>query len=450
MLYKLFLYNTTANKESAAIGIINKAISSHSKKVWQNNGAEDFMKKFNANMIINKINHKLGDKCKTEINYSLGKNNDKPYISISTSYEQIENVLPEIYIIAIKEKLALYDNQTNRTLYNDAIDYSHIKIRLQCKNINQSLMKRVKSIYRIRKIEDYKTDREEIVSYVVTLKKESNISLKNRINYFYDCLQTCINKGEDFVCENESYVIKGTGYKITYCLESYGKHSDKICFGKNQSKLHKRMGIEYAMRTLKNYDETELSDINARMRFREMVQKYPNPADRFIASINITKWQRKEKICIRYSEMGYYGSEIVFHIVPDEFYNDAAEISVLKIDEDDASIFLRIINDFYPYFYEYRYYLIENHLPCEMWSDIIDRMKEIRNLVINDSYNPILKKYIEKYDLNMFPDENLSYEEKLYKYRYDVAHLYDIFIKWSESQLNYYLSQDRMFNIQGP
>ena len=71
-----------------------------------------------------------------------------------------------------------------------------------------------------------------------------------------------------------------------------------------------------------------------------MMNAYPNPAQRFVESVKITKWQRKQVFDIRYSGFGYYGSEILFHVVADDFYQNAANVSVLKIEEESASFII--------------------------------------------------------------------------------------------------------------
>ena len=132
---------------------------------------------------------------------------------------------------------------------------------------------------------------------------------------------------------------------------------------------------------------------------------------------------------------------------------------MLKIEEESASYILPFIHDIYPYFYK-RYWLTENHLPTEMWRKIIERIKEAKNLILYNTYCPELKQYINEF--NLFVLSN-NYEEDLtriknrpidfvYDHRYEITHLLDVFIQWSEIQLDYYErnGEQRMFNIQGP
>jgi len=67
---------------------------------------------------------------------------------------------------------------------------------------------------------------------------------------------------------------------------------------------------------------------------------------------------------------------------------------------------------------------------------------------------------VEEHRFNLFvlAHSNADYEmvrnnERLFlfEHRYDVAYLYDVFIRWSKAQLDHYRwSGERMFNIQGP
>ena len=127
-----------------------------------------------------------------------------------------------------------------------------------------------------------------------------------------------------------------------------------------------------------------------------------------------------------------------------------------------AWFILPIINDVYVYFDE-RYYLTENHLPAQMWQEIIERLSEVKDMILHDTFNLRLRPYIEDgFELYLLSDEcragisesrdwercRSEPEQLLFENRYKVAHLYDIFIKWSKLQLHYY-GEDCMFNIQG-
>ncbi len=90
------------------------------------------------------------------------------------------------------------------------------------------------------------------------------------------------------------------------------------------------------------------------------------------------------------------------------------------------------------------------------------RIKMAQEMIVNDTYNSELAKYIEHFNLFVLDDRddprlwksNAEYDPLavVYDHRYEIAYLYEIFIQWSETQMEYYgySGDDRMFNIQGP
>jgi len=213
------------------------------------------------------------------------------------------------------------------------------------------------------------------------------------------------------------------------------------------------------------FTELEWEDIWARMQFSEMEydRAYPNPAQRFVESVKITAWQRKQPFRIRYGGIGYYGDEVLFHAVHDEdLLCNVENISVLKIEEAEADFILAVVEDFYPYYYYDRQYLSPNHLPAQMWEKILERVREVRRLLLEDPADPALQPYIERFPRYVFVDfdkpdwweclEKKSKTQLCLENRYTIAALYDVFIRWSEAQLHIYwgAKDDLMFNIQGP
>ena len=90
-----------------------------------------------------------------------------------------------------------------------------------------------------------------------------------------------------------------------------------------------------------------------------------------------------------------------------------------------------------------------------MWIKFIRRLEKAKEMIVNDTLLP----YIEKFNLYVLEDENTDFDtiknnpvQFLYYHRYQVSHLYDVLIEWSDTQLNYYwgCDGDGMINIQGP
>ena len=471
MLYKIFLYSSPAAAGSApALGMVNAAICSNSEKQWKDNDAAVFMNSFDANAVVRQIKNELTDpvtkkcKCHPIVKFPPEGFDKKEYIFIATSYAKAAQVLPKIYAIAAEKNLVMYDAETKRSFYMDLVDNAYIKLRNRQQKIHQVILKEMKPLWSVRRIDSFSDETEKGAAYVVTIRKDPKVSFEKRNEKFYECLSQNLRSDEELICEDECYTIAGMQYTITYVLEGYKKHPDRIGFVVNgiphTQQLH-RMGADQACRWMSGCSETEKDDIHTRMRFTEMMNAYPNPAQRIAESVKITKWQRKQVFDIRYSGFGYYGSEILFHIVYDEdLCRNAENISILKIEEESATFILPFINDIYPDFYK-RYYLCANHISSEMWIRILNRLREAKKMILDDTFNPALKPYINRFNLYVLADhsdpngfekvDKKNEAQFVFEHRYEVAYLYDVFIKWSEVQLETYrYSDDLMFNIQGP
>ena len=463
MLYRLFLYKTTAVTGSApAIGIINESLSTNSAQEWHDNEADDFLEEFDSQGVIKTIETLLTDpdtdfrKCKACTLFPPKPLKQIPYIYVATSYKKVAEVLPKLHSIAADYDLALYDAETNKTFYRDLIDRTFVTMRLRQQALHNEILSQMRPVWKIRKISSYADERDKSCTYVVTLKKDPKVSFEDRVSAFYQCLSNNLADDEELRCEDRCYKIVGQWYQITYTLEGYRKHANRIGYKSSCTELLNRMSTEEAYAWMKVCSDTEVNDIFARMNFTEMVHAYPNPADRFAASVNITKWQRKQIFDIRYSGIGYYGSEILFHIVPDSFYRDGMNISVLKIEEESASFILPFVEDIYQDIYTN--YYEENHLSLEMWERIINRLEKAKQLILHETFSSKLDPYVNRFNLFVLAHSDADYEmvrnnERLFlfEHRYDVVYLYDVFIHWSKAQLEHYRwSGERMFNIQGP
>lgn len=396
MLYRLFLYKTAgATSDAPCLLNINRAISTNSEREWKGNQAANSMEHFPAEKIAKRITMELTDentkvcKCKIKINYSPKPYKQIEYIYVATSFLKAKEVLPKLHTIAAENDLALYDAQTDKTFYRELVDSTFLIMNIRGQELNNVISENMKPIRRIRSIENYGNKRDKNCSFAVTLNKDKNIKFIDRVTRFYECLKNNLKYGESLVCKDRCYKICGKWYTITYILEGYKKHADMIGYtdnGISRMDIIRRMGVEEACRWVKRHN-IDTDRILARMNFLEMQEKYPNPADRFVASVNISKWEKKQKFDIGYGSR--YSSGIGFHVVQDEYWDDAKQKSVLDIEEESATFILPFINDIYPYFYE-RYYLEPNHIPWQMWVDILKRLEEAKEMILNDTFNPQL------------------------------------------------------------
>lgn len=454
MIYRLYIYSTISATASAlAIREINEALKSNSYSFWQDNDVARFMSHFDADALRKQIETDLGDKCHVRVCFAPCSEQTE-YLYISTSYVRVRDIMPHIHEIAMTNRLALYDAETDRIFFKSLFDDTFINLRIRERELKDRILNEAAPVWRIRKISEYQDERDKQSCYSVTLLKDINKPFTKRVKDFYECLKSNLGENEGLFSEDRSFTVHGEWYSITYVLEGYKKHANMVGYyerGYPQQGLTGRMSVEEAFKWMDGCCETEKDDIFDRMNFYEMEDVFPNPADRLACSVRLTKWLKKHVPGVRYSGIGYYGSEILFHIVPSDCYQDHKNISVLKIEEETASLILAFIQDHYPYF-QARYFS-ENYIPLEMLRDIIKRIKEAKDWVLHDTYNPEYKKYIDCFDLfELGASRDDDSTDFVYAHRYEIAKLYEVFIQWSELQIKYFgtSGDERMFNIQGP
>ena len=82
------------------------------------------------------------------------------------------------------------------------------------------------------------------------------------------------------------------GYEIVYCAEGYKKSADRIGYvedGQGRACLIRRMSCGLAVKHCRRLEKGPVRAIYGRMKEAEWVARYPNPADRFVASVNFEK-----------------------------------------------------------------------------------------------------------------------------------------------------------------
>jgi len=466
MPYRIFIYGTTGAAASApCIQSTNRAVvSQYDKDYWRGNWINKYMKEFDVEDVKLKIESGLGGKC--QVNIEKGCGNIK-FICVKTSFEEARNVLPVLHALTAENDLVLYDAMRCKSFYRDLIDDTFIKWKMREAEICRKILAGVSPVWQYKKIASYEDERDKASAFAVNLKYKKGVELQDRIIKFYETLKSGLADGEELICEDKCFIVSSHYYEITLCLEAYGKHAQFRGFyqdGQPQAYLLRRMSCFDASKWINKFcGKDSRDDIYARMNFEEMIDRYKNPADRFVRSVNISKQQRKDLFDWRYSQGPECGSEIVFNVVPCEYYRKGSRISALKIEEDSAAFILPFIHDFYPYFYK-RYYLTENHLPSEMWAKIVERLREVKEMILRDTFNPELKPYIDKFNLHVllrsrkYRNDEAAGLNKIknepvqfvFENRYEIARFYDVFIKWSELQLEYHGYDEGLFNIEGP
>lgn len=470
MLYRLYLYGTDATTVSApAIRIINRTLVSGSAKEWKFDNAAAHMKVFDIKAVIERIEKELTDpvthtcKCKAIEKYPPQHNAKVGFIFVATSYDRAAEVLPRLHMIAAENDLVLYDAETHRSFFRELVDRTNITMKIRQQEMHRIILNEMKPLWKIRRIESSYEERDKACSYVVTIRKNPQVSFEERNKQFYQLLQKNLRDDERLICKNQCYTISGEWYEISYVLEGYKKHPDKIGYVEKwygeyrpQVSLLHRMGADAAFRWLQENAPEEKVRVQERMLASEMRKRYPNPGERFVESVKISKWQKKQVFDIKY---GKYGGEFSFHVVPNDTYHNRNNISYLEINGTGASIILGFIHDVYPDIYE-RYFEC-NHISSQAWERIVDRIREAKDMILHDTFNSALQSYLEDISFYGFVDlDKLDSWEELrkidnmqlaYKHRYHIADLFDAFIQWSEAQLETYAyDSGLMFHIQGP
>jgi hypothetical protein len=324
--------------------------------------------------------------------------------------------------------------------------------------INNKIMTNTPGAYKLRRI-SY-----DGYFYVLTLKKIQGSSFLSRVELFYNTLLSLLNPNEILNADGENFCVVSKSYKIIYNVEGYKKNADLVgAFEGNKciARYLKRMGTEKAFSFYKQLDLEKQKDILARMNFTELKHCYQNLASRFVASLKITNALAKTGLNIRYSDIGYYSSEILFHIIPETIYVESKSISVLKIEEETATFILPIVNEFYQDFYD-NYYLTENRVPAYIIKEIKTKIEKYKCDFVDGNVAEFCEKYLTFLNLYIFKSYNTFYNVDdimikdnpqgfLLKHREKVIKIFDIFIKWTDAQYKHYdISENVYFNIQGP
>ncbi len=129
---------------------------------------------------------------------------------------------------------------------------------------------------------------------MLTLRKIVFVTLEERARDFYLLLRSCLEPEENLKCKDHCFRICGNNYIITYCLEGYKKRADRMGTPED-IKLIRRMSCETAFYELFNLDNFDFSEMQKIMNSEKAREEYPNPADRFVASVNIIKQETKNK-----------------------------------------------------------------------------------------------------------------------------------------------------------
>ncbi len=263
--------------------------------------------------------------------------------------------------------------------------------------------------------------------------------------------------GETVYCENGYFAVdnKQEGYLLRFVLEGCGKTPQWMAWMENGNvkvEILHRMGIYRTRRVLSALGQGEEEYARSRLYFNELFTtrgEWRNPADRFVDSYKMSVWLKKHNLDIIYGRHpNRCCGAFCFYVCdePNLGWDSWRTCSRFLIPEMVAAPLLALIEDTIPYYYEYYYDRI--HVRKEEAAHILERLKEVRQQIIDDPSAHSLGKIPERLlwssfasppnpDINQIKSEAKIREEHgkvLFERRFEVVALLDFFARWLEDQ----------------
>ena len=263
-------------------------------------------------------------------------------------------------------------------------------------------------------------------------------------------------QGESVYCKDGCFIVENanTDYQLRFVIEGYGKSPEWTGWIEDGNvkieRLH-RMGIYRVRKELARMGKGEEDYARSRLYFPERFNTrgdWRNPADRFADSYKISKQLKKQNLDIIYGRHPYRNNgEFVFYACDkhDLGWDAWKTSSSFVMPEEQAAPLLAIFESVIPCYYEYYYSTF--HFRKEEVAQILERIKVVRQQVINDpcdsSLGTIRKRLMRSDFAWKRPDGTTPFRshEKvarkiLSKNRFRVLALIDFFAWWLSEQRN--------------
>ncbi|MBQ8907050.1 MAG: hypothetical protein IJY71_00490 [Clostridia bacterium] len=295
----LLLYRA-AEVHSEALEEINRAlfqkVVAGRRKVFGDEG----MLPFEAEEIKEKILAflmKYGSRLHcVEVRYSL--KSEMPYVYVEPEAQDLMPIWTFLKCLAAEYGLALYFPDRKRTFYTVDKRYKdYAYMRLRARELNELAQRTLHCVWRLRCLDVTEEENRRSCSYVISLDKEWG-SFESNVRSFYKLLKESLNEKETLSTDCKCFTVRGEGYEIVYCVEGYRNHADRVGYiqkGRPLVTLMRRMCCELAAKQSKHFEPWELEDVKRRMRQPDWIEQYPNPAERYVESVNLTKRQRRDR-----------------------------------------------------------------------------------------------------------------------------------------------------------
>ena len=409
---------------------------------------EKYMQKFAFDVVMSDLREQFGlDKYNSCRVIAEKTTNQSPYLIISALDEDIERLLPTVVYIAAEYDLIVYDSKLEKTYYHRELDREkYKKVKARAKTMLEVITKE-ECPYRIDKLEECISEYcDAHLSYVVTVKKNED-SFEARTERFGRLLERGLISEEKIETENGCFEIIGDNYIISFVYEGYKKNADRMGYtseGKPIVKKFHRAGcvrIKKQFESLmskrtKHWKETMYKG----MRMKELIYKYPNSADRYVALYKIQKEYGKYSLCFSPFDSG--GELVLSKVFPgagsNNGFQDDESPSFLVVDWEFVPFVVLCINKHYPYLYK-RDMLTPNYLPDLMWYEILKDLKKTYEMLHLNAFSEESLRYMRKYKLKDFWDDKKKFVKAI--------RVLALFIQWIELQLECECYYSRGFSI---
>lgn len=369
------------------------------------------------------------------------------FLKISTSFNKIKEIMPEIMACASRHGLMIWDREALKTLRTDDFMESGF---IDAKNRGKQLCTAIRQFWNKKEIWDIvevdtAIDHPSNLHFVIRLRKRAEASFLERVSELYRFLLSNTQENEKLICQNQSFIMDGDSYSVTFYLEGY-KRANLIGYMENKKpkvSLMHRMGYDAMRKWLYDAEEIDRLDTITRLNCYEYRDESRNLLDALAASIRLTKKLRKLPCRVAIGPMMKppCDDNTCFHILPEEMSKEEY-ISMFKIGYLDSAILYRFILDICPYLQDRRYGT--TYLPLEYLELMVKRLQTVRKQIVSDPFDESLTPYFQNEHFHPLDKEWIS------EHRWDMVKLFDTFIAWSETQLNLFLSEERTLVIFGP
>lgn len=330
------------------------------------------------------------------------------------------------------------------------------RLRDRSRALREALLAQLPSCRHIRTVEDNGYDTRGYVIVLQRRRAAPSPALADQVLLVRDILASSLAEGESLNCRHRAFWIESPGCTISFTIEAYNKHPTLSAHMDGEEDFPGeyrngekpvieplgRMSTSLAFRQLRelaNGQDYRQTSVWRRQNLRNMWRRYPNPADRLVASVVMEKRLRRINLYMGYDAPDHTSGcslelQTVYSITPSE--RDLTEADCLFIGEDEfcfiaPCIHAHVGDDFY-------YYSLLNTFGYATWKNIVQSLRRIAAITLHDPFSPEWKEhykgcceYLLEEDTFSLTDEER--ERLYYKHRHRLYDFYQFIIEWLEA-----------------